>query len=70
MLDDILDRLGGEQQVASFMGCGQSAVSNWKVRGIPKARWVDLLILAREQDVPLQLDDIEAADRAIREGGI
>lgn len=66
MLDDILERLGGEKEVAAFMGCTAPAISNWKARGIPKGRWVDLVKMAKARKVELDLGDVEAAHRAIK----
>lgn len=59
-LDDILDALGGDANVAEQLGCGQSAVSNWKTRGLPKGRWVDLVVLGekRKVDPPITLDNV------------
>ncbi len=65
-LNTILDNLGGEASVAKSLGCGMSAISNWKARGIPKGRKLDLLDLADEKGVALLRSDLEAADRAIR----
>lgn len=62
-LDEILDALGGESAVAGMLGCGPSSISNWKARGLPKARWVDLVILARELGVEpiVTLDEVRQA---------
>lgn len=68
-LDTILESLGGEASVAKSLGCGVSAISNWKVRGIPRGRQFDLLTLARRQDIALSIDDVEAAAQAIAQQG-
>jgi DNA-binding transcriptional regulator YdaS (Cro superfamily) len=62
-LDEILDVLGGESAVASLLGCGPSSVSNWKSRGLPKGRWVDLVMLGAEKGVrpPITLDEVRQA---------
>ncbi len=68
-LDEILDALGGESAVATMLGCGPSSVSNWKSRGLPKGRWVDLVTLGRERGVrpPISLDEVRQAAAAIGE---
>jgi len=68
-LDEILDVLGGESAVASLLGCGPSSVSNWKARGLPKGRWVDLVTLGAEKGIrpPITLDEIRHASRLIEE---
>lgn len=66
-LDTILERLGGDASVAKKLGCGVSAISNWKVRGLPTGRKFDLLALAEKAKVALTIADVEAADRAIAE---
>ena len=66
-LDEILDVLGGESAVAGQLGCGPSSVSNWKTRGLPKGRWVDLVTLGRERGVrpPISLDEVRQAAAVI-----
>lgn len=64
-LDTILENLGGDKSVAEKLGCGVSAISNWKVRGIPTGRKFDLLALAERAKVVLTITDVEAADRFI-----
>lgn len=66
-LDQILENLGGETAVARSLGCLPSAVSNWKARGIPKARWVDLVELSAETGTPLNLAALREAHRLIKQ---
>lgn len=68
-LNDILEALGGETPVAEKLGCGPSAISNWKMRGVPKGRWVDLVMLGAEQEVrpPITLDEVRQASSVITE---
>jgi DNA-binding transcriptional regulator YdaS (Cro superfamily) len=68
-LDEILDVLGGESAVATMLGCGPSSVSNWKSRGLPKGRWVDLVTLGAERGVrpPITLSEVRQAAAAIGE---
>jgi hypothetical protein len=68
-IDTILESLGGEAAVARSLQLGVSAISNWKVRGIPPGRKYDLLALAERHEIALSIADIEAADRAIAEQG-
>jgi len=66
-LDEILDILGGESAVAAMLGCGPSSVSNWKARGLPKGRWVDLVTLGAERGVrpPITLEEVRQAAASI-----
>lgn len=68
-LDEILAALGGETVVADLLGVGPSSVSNWKARGLPKARWVDLVMLGAEHGVrpAITLDEVRRAADAIGE---
>lgn len=65
-LDDILELLGGDLRVAEQLGCGQSAVSNWKARGLPKGRWVDLIVLGERKGVtpPITLEEMRSVSMA------
>lgn len=66
-LDNILDLLGGDAAVALSLGCGQPAISNWKSRGVPKGRWVDLVMLGAERKIepPITLQQVREASDAI-----
>jgi DNA-binding transcriptional regulator YdaS (Cro superfamily) len=66
-LDQLISALGGETAVADKLGVGPSAVSNWKARGLPKSRWVDLVMLGREVGVRpvITLDEVRQAAAAI-----
>lgn len=66
-LDKILDALGGESAVAKSLAVFPSSVSNWKQRGVPKGRWVDLVMLGARQDIdpPITLDEVRAASAVI-----
>lgn len=64
-LDKIIDDLGGEAAVAVACECGPSAISNWKKRGIPRARWVDLVTMAKRLGKKLTLEDVAAANSLI-----
>lgn len=66
-LDQILDSLGGETAVAGLLRCGPSAITNWKNRGVPRGRWVDLVDIANERSISLTIDDVRKADAAIRD---
>jgi hypothetical protein len=45
-IDELVDVLGGDTEVASWLGISQPAVANWKVRGQIASGW-HLRILAR-----------------------
>ena len=64
-LNAILDDLGGDAAVAAHLGLGQPAISNWKSRGVPKGRWVDLIDMAGALDKPLTIEEIRSASAAI-----
>ena len=66
-LDAIINARGGTEEVATECDCGAPALSNWKSRGIPKARWVDLVRMANRKGVALSIDDVAAADTEIQE---
>jgi hypothetical protein len=68
-LDTILDRLGGKATVAAALGCGRSAFSNWKTRGISQSGKFQILSLAEQLGVPLTISDIERVDSRIRSSG-
>ena len=38
-VDDIVDALGGRDEANRLLAVGRSAISNWKSRGIPAARY-------------------------------
>lgn len=65
-LEHILSTLGGDTSVAKDLGCGVSAISNWKARGIPPGRKFDLLALAERKSIRLTIAEIEAANVAIK----
>lgn len=61
-LDQILDALGGVQMVTASLGCGRSAVSNWKRNGrLPPARVLELADMAKAKGIPISLDEIRCA---------
>lgn len=68
-LDTILESLGGEASVAKSLGCGVSAISNWKVRGLPRGRKFDLLELAEQKGIPLSIADFKADEPTAGEAG-
>lgn len=39
---DIIDRMGGTSKVAQFFGICPASVSEWRQKGIPKARLLTL----------------------------
>lgn len=64
-LSQIIDLLGGWHAVAKEFGFGQSAISNWKARGVPPGRWLALERFAAKQrpriEPPITAEEIEAA---------
>jgi hypothetical protein len=67
-LPQIIEFLGGWQVVADEFGCGQSAISNWKARGVPSAKWLAVARFAATRDPPIKppitAEEIEAASIA------
>lgn len=64
-LDEIILLFGGESALASALGCGPSTISNWKQRGVPKGRWVDLVELAALRGARLSIEQVRSAHEAI-----
>lgn len=66
-LDEILLILGGDGAVAAHLGCGQPAISNWKARGVPPRRQLDLVDLSRRMNVHdvITLEEVRAASDEI-----
>jgi hypothetical protein len=50
---EIIDRLGGHDAVAEFLGCRRNRVVKWKRRGIPPSLFSQLIRLARAKRVEL-----------------
>jgi hypothetical protein len=46
--DEIINELGGRQEVSYQVGISASAVDNWRYRGIPPRYWPQLIRLARQ----------------------
>lgn len=59
-LDTILKHLGGDAFVAGELGCGVSALSNWKARGLPVGRRFDLIALGERIGKPLTIAEVNA----------
>ncbi len=47
----VIDKLGGTGMVAEELGLWESTVSGWRVRGIPAARWPQLVRLGSKRGV-------------------
>lgn len=64
--NDGIDRLGGNSRVAAFYGRTVSAVSHWRVRGIPRDLAKDFSVRLKGRYSPGQLSRAEKleADRA------
>lgn len=52
---DVIDQLGGPVRVARDLGCRPSVVFNWKARGVPRARQLDIWAYAARRGVDLCL---------------
>ena len=54
---DIIKALGGEVELAQSLGFKyRSRVANWRLNGIPRQVWPDLLDVARAKNVALSID--------------
>jgi hypothetical protein len=55
---EIIDRLGGHEVVATFLGCRLNRVVKWKTRGIPPAVFGPLVRFAKGKNIPLTEDEL------------
>jgi DNA-binding transcriptional regulator Cro len=68
-VDEIIWKLGGPSNIASELGITPMAVSQWKTRGLPKGRYLDLLDMAtRYGERTITLDAIRHANDATWDG--
>jgi hypothetical protein len=65
-LDKLIELLGGDQAVARLCKIGPSAVSNWRQRGLPSSRGLQLLAAASRRGIPLAVGDLPRMRRARR----
>jgi predicted transcriptional regulator len=40
--DELIARFGSQQKLAAEIGVTQAAISYWKIRGVPKLRWLQI----------------------------
>lgn len=66
-LDALIELLGGDAAVARLCRCQQSAVSNWRRRGLPPRRAIQLLRAAERKGVAVCLKDIPLLSRTVAE---
>jgi hypothetical protein len=59
-LPELIELLGGEAAVAAECGCSLAAVCNWKARGLPKGRCLDLGLMAKRRGLRLCAEGIAA----------
>ena len=57
-LPELIDLLGGEAAVAEECGCTLAAVCNWKARGLPKGRCLDLGLMAKRRGLRICAEGI------------
>lgn len=65
-LNELIDLLGGDAAVARICRVGPTAISNWRARGAPAQRAVQLAKAAQRKGHPLCLDDLPAMTRGRR----
>jgi Putative antitoxin of bacterial toxin-antitoxin system, YdaS/YdaT len=65
-LNELVDLLGGDVVVAALCRCSQSAVSNWRQRGVPPRRAIQLALLAERQGIEVCLHDLPRLTRVAR----
>lgn len=65
--DQIIEALGGTGSVAKKLNVSLPAVSNWRARGLPPGRGLDIAELARELRSDVTVEEIRAA--TIQGGG-
>jgi hypothetical protein len=62
-LNELIDLLGGDAAVARICRIGPSAVSNWRLRGVPAARCIQLARAAERKGVAICLKDLPPVSR-------
>lgn len=61
IVDHLVSIFGSQDAVAKAAGCSQPSVAEWKGRNsVPTARARRLLMVAKEQGLPLKADDFLA----------
>lgn len=60
IIDELADRLGGQQALAQRFGLANSTICHWKDDGIPARHWPRLLDIARRARFALTLRQITA----------
>lgn len=50
---------GTQAALAELLGVGESAVSNWRRHGLPDARKWQIMLLARDRGIEIEIDDLE-----------
>lgn len=55
----VIDLLGGPARVARDLGHKPPVVSNWKLRGVPKSRLLDVWAYAARRGIDLTLPGFE-----------
>lgn len=61
MTKDVIKLFGGTVKVAKALGISHSAVSNWRVTGIPDANKWRLMKIAKERGISLSIEQLEMA---------
>lgn len=60
-VSEIVERLGGPNEVAARLRITKFAVYKWLARGIPPSRYRELIDLAATVEVPLSFDELSTS---------
>jgi hypothetical protein len=63
---EIIDRLGGHNEVATFLCCRPNRVIKWKIRGIPPSLFALIVRLAEQKGLSLTEAELIATSPAKR----
>lgn len=67
----IIRSLGDTAEVAAALGLNLQTVSNWKLRGFPRSRLLDVMELAREAGRPeITVEVVRAAAARLSETSV
>lgn len=66
---EVIEALGGPDEVAELFGVGRSAVTNWLWRGIPKEHYLAVWQLCLERQVPWSPPGAERVATLLRRRG-
>ena len=63
-IDDLVALFGSQAALASSVGVGKSAVSNWRREGIPDSKKWRIVDVARQRGMPIDPEQLGLTPRA------